>query len=67
MVAFSNSEEGRILIGISDDGKMIGILSSEIGRISQLNSNAASQHMRCYPKTLDRVEVVTIKRDVLNQ
>ena len=46
MVAFSNSEGGRILIGVSDKGKVIGIPSSEVGRINQLISNAASQHVR---------------------
>ena len=46
MVAFSNSEGGCILVGVSDKGKMIGIPSSEVGRINQLISNAASQHVR---------------------
>ena len=31
MVAFSNSEGGRILVGVSDKGKVIGIPSSEVG------------------------------------
>ncbi|RQW05175.1 MAG: ATP-dependent DNA helicase RecG, partial [Calditrichaeota bacterium] len=46
MVAFSNSEGGHILIGISDQGEIVGIPNSEIGRINQLISNAASQHVR---------------------
>src|SRR4030042_6747004 len=46
MVAFSNSEGGRILIGVSDKGKLTGIPSSEIGRLNQLISNVASQHVR---------------------
>ncbi len=46
MVAFANSEGGRILIGVSDTGKLIGIPRSEVGRINQLISNAASQHVR---------------------
>jgi ATP-dependent DNA helicase RecG len=46
MVAFSNSEGGHILVGVSDKGKMIGIPSAEVGRVNQLISNAASQHVR---------------------
>jgi len=46
MVAFSNSEGGQILIGITDDGELKGVPRSEIGRINQLISNAASQHVR---------------------
>lgn len=46
MVAFSNSEGGRILIGITDAGELRGVPRTEIGRINQLISNAASQHVR---------------------
>ena len=46
MVAFSNSEGGRILLGVSDAGELKGVARAEIGRINQLISNAASQHVR---------------------
>jgi ATP-dependent DNA helicase RecG len=46
MVAFSNSEGGRILIGVTDAGEVKGIPRSEVGRINQIISNAASQHVR---------------------
>lgn len=46
MVAFSNSEGGRILIGVTDAGDLSGIPRADVGRINQLISNAASQHVR---------------------
>ncbi len=46
MVAFSNSEGGRILIGVGNDGKIIGLSRSDVERVNQLISNAASQHVR---------------------
>jgi len=42
MVAFSNSEGGRILIGVTDAGDLSGIPRADVGRINQLISNAAS-------------------------
>ena len=42
MVAFSNSEGGRILIGVTDAGKLEGVPRVDVGRINQLISNAAS-------------------------
>ena len=46
MVAFANSEGGCILIGVTDAGKITGVSRAEMGRINQLISNAASQHVR---------------------
>jgi len=46
MVAFSNSEGGRILIGVTDTGELDGVSREDVGRINQLISNAASQHVR---------------------
>lgn len=45
-VAFSNSDGGRILIGVTDSGEPSGVPRIEVGRINQLISNAASQHVR---------------------
>jgi len=46
MVAFSNARGGSIYIGVSDTGKAVGIPAQEVGRINQLVSNAASQHIK---------------------
>jgi ATP-dependent DNA helicase RecG len=46
MVAFSNGEGGRILIGVTDAGEVKGVPRSDVGRINQIISNAASQHVR---------------------
>ena len=46
MVAFSNSQGGSILIGVTDDGDIAGLQSDDIGRLNQLISNAATDHMR---------------------
>ncbi len=46
MVAFSNSEGGRIIIGIGNSGQIVGLSRKDIDRINQLISNAASQHVR---------------------
>jgi len=46
MAAFANCEGGRILIGVGDNGELDGISRSQVGRINQLISNAASQHVR---------------------
>ncbi len=46
LVAFSNSGGGTLLIGINDDGSIAGLNATEVRRINQLLSNAASQHLR---------------------
>jgi ATP-dependent DNA helicase RecG len=46
MAAFANSEGGTILIGVHDDGSIPGLSGSDVTRINQLISNAASQHVR---------------------
>lgn len=46
MVAFSNSQGGLILIGVSDDGGVSGLTVEDMGRLNQLVSNAATDHMR---------------------
>jgi len=46
MVAFSNSNGGIILIGINDkDGCPSGLTHADMGRLNNLISNAASQHV----------------------
>ena len=46
MAAFANSNGGKIMIGVADDGSIPGLSREDIARINQLVSNAASQHVR---------------------
>lgn len=46
MVAFSNAQGGMILIGVTDNGELSGLSQQEVGRINQLISNVASDHVR---------------------
>jgi len=46
MVAFSNSGGGELYIGVSNDGTFAGLTRKDMGRLNQLVSNAASQHVR---------------------
>jgi len=46
MVAFSNTLGGQIIIGVSDDGSISGLSRADMGRLSNLVSNAASQQVR---------------------
>ena len=46
LVAFSNSKGGRILIGVSDLGTVIGVSSAEVRRLNQLLSNTASNNVK---------------------
>lgn len=46
LVAFANSNGGVILIGVEDNGTVVGLTTQEIARHNNLISNAASQHVR---------------------
>lgn len=46
IVAFSNTHGGKLFIGISDDGTISGLTRSDMGRLSNIVSNAASQQVR---------------------
>ncbi|VVB91085.1 Putative DNA-binding domain protein [uncultured archaeon] len=41
--AFSNSNGGNILVGVSDDGGIIGLLIEDVKKLNQWASNACSQ------------------------
>jgi len=58
MVAFSNSGGGRIFIGVSNEGRIAGLTRDDMGRLSQLVSNAASQSVR--PPINPRTENVAL-------
>ncbi|MFZ0565001.1 MAG: RNA-binding domain-containing protein [Chlamydiales bacterium] len=46
MAALANSQGGKIIIGITDNGLVKGVSREDVNRINQLISNAASQHVR---------------------
>ena len=46
LVAFSNSRGGTILIGVADDGTMVGLSAQDVRRLNQLIGNAATQGVR---------------------
>lgn len=46
IVAFSNTNGGMIIIGVSDAQEVIGLKPEDVGRLNQLISNAASQSVR---------------------
>lgn len=46
MVAFANSQGGKIIIGVSDDGDITGLSQDDVARLNQLISNAASQSVK---------------------
>jgi len=46
MIAFSNTQGGMIVIGANNDGSVSGLEREDMGRLSNLVSNAASQQVR---------------------
>lgn len=46
MAAFANADGGVIFIGVDDDGSIPGLTFSDVSRINQIISNAASQHIK---------------------
>lgn len=46
LVAFSNSKGGKILIGVNDQGVIVGLSREDIHRINQLVSNTATNLVR---------------------
>jgi ATP-dependent DNA helicase RecG len=46
IVAFSNGNGGKILIGINDDGTIAGLSTEDIRRLNQLISNTANQNVQ---------------------
>jgi len=46
LVAFSNSKGGRIVIGVNDQGTVVGLSADDIRRINQLLSNTATNLVR---------------------
>ncbi len=46
IIAFSNSGGGQLFIGVTDDGQIAGLVRNDMGRLNNLVSNAASQHVK---------------------
>ena len=46
MVAFSNTQGGKLIIGVHDDGSSSGLTREDMKRLSNLVSNAASQQVK---------------------
>lgn len=46
IVAFLNSSGGRIFIGVSDNGSVVGLDTDDIRRLNQLMTNSATQNVR---------------------
>jgi ATP-dependent DNA helicase RecG len=46
MVAFSNGMGGKIIVGVDDDGVIIGLTNEELRELNQLISNVASGNVR---------------------
>lgn len=46
LVALANSGGGQVLLGVADDGSVLGLDAAAVRRLNQLVSNTASQHVR---------------------
>ncbi len=46
MVALANAQGEKIIVGVSDNGDIVGLSHDDIGRLNQLVSNGASQSVR---------------------
>ena len=64
MAAFANSEGGTIFLGVADDGTLPGLEKSDVARLNQLISNAASQNVRS-PLTVQSANVAVGKGRVV--
>ncbi len=57
-VAFSNSNDGIIYVGVSNDGDIVGLTADDVDRINQLISNAATDCVR--PSIAPKTENVSL-------
>lgn len=63
LVAFSNSKGGKIIIGVSDQGTIIGLSPEDIRRINQLLSNTATSNV--HPPINPETENITVGGQLL--
>lgn len=59
LAAFSNGDGGSILIGIADDGTVVGLSADDVRRLNEMISNTASESIR--PAIVPRTEVVSVE------
>lgn len=45
LAAFANTEGGKLIIGVADNGNIRGLDTSDVHRLNQMLSNGASQHV----------------------
>ena len=62
LVAFSNTQGGKIFVGVDDDGEIVGLKTEAIQRINQLLSNTASQNVRPAINPLTEISTIEGKR-----
>lgn len=55
LVAFSNAEGGILLIGVADNGDIIGLDDKQLSRLNQLISNTSNENVKppIYPLPID--------------
>jgi len=46
LVAFSNTKGGKLIIGVTDLGDIIGLSKEDVHRLNQMISNVASEHVQ---------------------
>lgn len=59
IVAFANSQGGKIFIGVNDDGEIIGLIKADIKRLNQWISNSTSQKIE--PPIFVRTEILLVE------
>ncbi|MBK2111674.1 putative DNA binding domain-containing protein [Francisella tularensis subsp. novicida FSC159] len=62
LVAFSNANGGILIIGVADDGKIIGLSKDDIHRINQLISNVCSTNIKPPISILTKIENIDDKK-----
>ena len=62
IVAFSNSQGGRIFAGVDDDGAIVGLSADAVRRINQMLSNTASQSVRPAVNPLTEIAMISDRR-----
>lgn len=62
LIAFSNTQGGKIFVGVDDDGEIVGLNVEDIQRINQLLSNTASQNVKPAINPLTEISIIEEKR-----
>ena len=63
MVAFSNGQGGKIIIGADDDGQISGLNTADVKRLNNMISNAASENVR--PAINPMTQIITIDEKIV--